>query len=78
MLGEFQDAEVQSQTILNFGKEMAKANAVPVETHMAPGMVAESILKRQGAARANFKNRFDVFSQDVVVASFAKLFKTTE
>ena len=57
---------------------MAEANAVPVETHMAMGMVAESILNRQGAARADFKNRFDAFSQDVVVASFAKLFKNTE
>lgn len=78
ILGEFQDTEVQSRAILDFGKEMAEANAVPVETHMAMGMVAESILNRQGAARADFKNRFDAFSQDVVVASFAKLFKNTE
>ena len=57
VLGEFQDTEIQSQAIIDFGKEMAAANTAPVETQMAMGMVAESILKRQRAARAAFQEK---------------------
>lgn len=78
VLGEFQDTEIQSQAIIDFGKEMAAANAAPVETQMAMGMVAESILKRQRAARAAFQENFDTFAQEAVIKSFTDLFKNKE
>jgi len=78
VLGEFQDTEVQSLAILNFGRLMALAGVAPTETQMAMGMVAESILLRQGAARSMFFKRFEAFSRSAVKASFAKLFKNKE
>ena len=75
VLGEFQDTEVQSQAILEFGREMAAAGVAPVETHMAMGMVAETILQRQETARAEFNDRFREFSDAGVQTAFEKLFR---
>jgi len=78
VLGEFQDTEVQSLAILELGRKMAAAGVAPTETQMAMGMVAESILLRQGAAREAFYDRFDAFARPEVKASFANLFKHKE
>ncbi len=75
VLGEFQDTEVQSLAILQFGREMSEAGAAPIETQMAMGMVAESILHRQGRAREDFHNRFTEFSCRSIRKKFARLFK---
>ena len=42
---------------------------------MAMGMVAESILLRQGVARQAFQEQFEKFSRPDVRALFAELFK---
>ncbi|RED45799.1 CHAD domain-containing protein [Aestuariispira insulae] len=76
VLGEFQDTEVQSNAILQLGRDMAEAKKAPVETQMAMGMVADSILQKQGGARRAFHVRFDAFSTDEVKDSFKKLFKS--
>ncbi len=76
VLGEFQDTEVQSQAILAFGREMAAAGVAPVETQMAMGMVADSILQRQAGARRDFDAHFEAFSRRSIRKSFARLFKT--
>ncbi len=76
VLGEFQDTEVQSQAILAFGREMAAAGVAPVETQMAMGMVADSILQRQAGARRDFDAHFAAFSRRGIRKSFARLFKT--
>ena len=78
VLGDFQDAEIQSQAILGFGRDMAAEMAVPVETQMAMGMVAESILLRQQVARDAFGYRFDAFSRPAVKASFRTLLNRPE
>ncbi len=78
VLGEFQDSEIQSLAIVNFGREMAAANRAPVETQMAMGMVAESILRRQGAARSAFHGRFEAFSGEEIVAAAKELFRDRE
>ncbi len=75
VLGEFQDTEVQSLAILSFGREMATAGVAPVETQMAMGMVAESILQRQDIARLDFHNRLEAFSRAGVRERFSSLFK---
>ncbi len=75
VLGTFQDTEIQSLAILRFGREMTAARAAPVETQMAMGMVAESILLRQGVARQAFQEQFEKFSRPDVRALFAELFK---
>jgi CHAD domain-containing protein len=75
VLGEFQDTEVQSQAILNYGRQMAAAHAAPVETQMAMGMVAETILQRQDIARSEFNERFREFSRADVKASYQTLFR---
>jgi CHAD domain-containing protein len=75
VLGEFQDTEVQSNAILAFGRDMAASGVAPVETQMAMGMVAESILVRQAAARRAFHRRFDDFSRRPVRDAFAGLFR---
>lgn len=78
VLGDFQDAEVQSQAILHFGREMAEAGRAPVETHMAMGMVAESILTRQAQARDDFARRFADFAKPDVAALCADMFKARQ
>jgi CHAD domain-containing protein len=75
ILGIFQDTEIQSTAILTFGRRMTKANAAPVETQMAMGMVADSILKRQGLARRNFDARFGVFARPAIHKKFEALFR---
>ena len=76
VLGEFQDTEVQSLAILAFGREMAAAGVAPIETQMAMGMVADSILQRQAGARRDFDAHFEAFSRRAIRKSFAQLFKT--
>jgi CHAD domain-containing protein len=76
VLGEFQDTEVQSQAILAFGREMVAAGVAPMETQMAMGMVADSILQRQAGARRDFDAHFEAFSRRAIRKSFAHLFKT--
>lgn len=78
VLGDFQDAEIQSRAILGFGREMADDGTVPVETQMAMGMIAESILLRQQVARDAFGYRFEAFSRPAVKASFRTLLNRPE
>ena len=75
VLGELQDTEVQSQAILNYGRQMTAADAAPVETQMAMGMVAETILQRQDIVRSEFNERFREFSRADVEASYQTLFR---
>jgi CHAD domain-containing protein len=76
VLGEFQDTEVQSNAILAFGRDMAASGVAPVETQMAMGMIAESILVRQAEARRAFHRNFDAFSRKPVREAFAGLFRS--
>ena len=78
VLGEFQDTDVQSQAILNYSREMAAAAKAPVETQMAMGMVAETILQRQGVVRAKFNECFREFSRKKVKTLFETLFRNQE
>ena len=75
VLGIFQDTELQSHAILQFGRDMTAAKAAPVETHMAMGMIAELILLRQGIARREFQEQFEKFARPAVRDLFATLFR---
>lgn len=75
VLGEFQDAEIQCLAIRQFALEMSRDASGTVETQMAMGMVADTILKRQKAARSAFADRFAEFSRASARKSFARLFR---
>ena len=74
VLGAFQDASVQSSAILDFGRAMAAAGDVPVDTELAMGMLAEAILQRQAEARAAFHAQFEAFAGTSVSREFSRLF----
>ena len=76
VLGEFQDAEVQSLAIRQFAREMSQAGTVPVETQMAMGMIADTTLRRVSVVRGAFRDCFTTFSKPKVGKSFARLFKS--
>ena len=76
VLGEFQDAEIQSQAIRRFAQEMSQAGTASVETQMAMGMIADATLQRVSVARGAFRNCFTSFSRPKIAKSFARLFKT--
>lgn len=75
VLGTFQDTEIQSAALLQFGRDMANAGDAPVETQMAMGMIAESLLKHQQEARHQFQDRFEAFAQPGVRQMCAALFQ---
>jgi CHAD domain-containing protein len=75
VLGTFQDASVQSSAILDFGRAMAAAGDVPVDTELAMGMLAEAILQRQAEARAAFHAQFEAFAGTSVSREFSRLFE---
>jgi len=74
VLGEFQDAVVQSQAIRRYGGEMAETGIGSPETLMAMGMVAETIVQREQVALAAFREAFDRFSRKANRTLFAGLF----
>jgi len=75
VLGDFQDSEIQSLAIRDFARELAEAGPVPVETQMAMGMVADTILRRRAAARGAFHHRFARFASPEVSVHFRFLFE---
>ncbi len=74
VLGEFQDAVVQSAAIRRYGCEMSAAGIGDAETLMAMGMVAETIVAREQIALESFKATFDQFSNKATRTHFINLF----
>ncbi len=61
-LGNFQDYEVQVETLKRFSRQMMEEGKTPAETLLAMGILVESISERQRQARLEFAERFHQFS----------------
>ena len=73
-LGDFQDLQVQAETIESFGDEMLKEGA-PARTLMAMGILVGNLLGRQEQARNEFAALFDSFNAEENAQAFKKLFR---
>jgi CHAD domain-containing protein len=60
-LGRFQDRQVQSEMLRGLGPEVAQRSGGP-DALMATGVLVERLREQQGAARAEFSERFVAFS----------------
>ncbi|MET0006718.1 MAG: CHAD domain-containing protein [Candidatus Thiodiazotropha sp. 6PLUC4] len=72
-LGEFQDLEVQAQSLEVLGSEMLKEGA-PASTLMAMGVLVGRLFERQARAREEFTNLFSAFSSEDNQKAFRQLF----
>jgi CHAD domain-containing protein len=62
-LGDFQDSEIQSQTLRRWAEQMSEAGRAPASTVLAIGRITVHLDARQARARAEFADRFARFSR---------------
>ena len=72
-LGEFQDLQVQAESLEAFGEQMMKEGA-PASALMAMGILVGRLFERQLKARDEFADLFTAFSSDDNRLAFQKLF----
>lgn len=72
-LGEFQDLQVQSESLQRFAEQMAAEGEVPPRTLLAMGMLIDGLRHRQHLARQDFAARFAGFSHKKNLRLFDKL-----
>ncbi|MEW8194864.1 MAG: CHAD domain-containing protein [Candidatus Thiodiazotropha sp.] len=72
-LGEFQDLEVQANSLGKFGEQMLKEGA-PASALMAMGILVGKLLERQEQARSVFVDLFSDFSSESNQNAFQQLF----
>ena len=73
-LGEFQDLQVQQESLLHFGAEMREEQGLPPDTERAMEHLVSALGTRQGQMRREFHERFAAFSAATVVTQFRDLF----
>ncbi|MDX1697427.1 MAG: CHAD domain-containing protein, partial [Thiohalobacterales bacterium] len=73
-LGDFQDFEVQVQTLKRFSEQMVAEDEIPARTLLAMGMLIEGLEQRQHQARLEFAARFNSFALPDNQARFRALF----
>lgn len=73
-LGDFQDLEVQADSLRGFASEMIEKGGKEGEVYLAMGMLVSDLLQRQAEARAEFSERFDRFAGQENRALFTELF----
>lgn len=73
-LGDFQDLEVQANSLRHFSEQMVEEGSVPAPTLMAMGILVEGLLRRQHAAREEFASRFAHFATPENRHAFEGLF----
>ncbi|WP_417316953.1 CHAD domain-containing protein [Emcibacter sp.] len=73
-LGDFQDYEVQAQSIAGFSEEMQENNLGDAQTFMAMGILASHLLEGQATARRDFSARFKAFDSPEAELAFKQLF----
>lgn len=74
ILGEFQDLEVQEQTLKKFSEEMIE-NQIPANTLLAMGVLIQNLDHRRCQARKAFASKFDAFKQQENQIAFEALFQ---
>jgi CHAD domain-containing protein len=72
-LGEFQDLQVQAESLEDLGQQMMKEGA-PASALMAMGILVGKLLERQVKAREEFADLFTAFSSEVNQKAFKQLF----
>jgi CHAD domain-containing protein len=72
-LGEFQDLQVQAESLEGFGKQMM-AEGAPASALMAMGILVGRLFERQVKAREEFADLFSAFSSAENRQAFHKLF----
>jgi CHAD domain-containing protein len=73
-LGDFNDYQVQSQSLQRFAAEMAEEGSASVRTHLAMGRLLAHLDAGQAAERSRFAKRFDGFASPENRRTFARLF----
>ena len=74
ILGNYQDLEVQEQTLKKFSEEMMK-NQIPPNTFLAMGVLIQNLDNRRREARKSFASKFETFKQVDNQTAFEALFK---
>ena len=77
-LGDFNDLEVQQETLRAFARTMLAEKIGTANSLMAMGRLVERLEQRQVEERMTFHRRFDRFSSRKNRRSFKQLFKRTE
>ena len=77
-LGDFNDLEIQQQTLRDFGRTMQAEGIGSVEAVMAMGRLVANLEKKQKSERVRFHRRFDAFSRRKNRRRFRRLFKDQE
>lgn len=72
-LGQFQDLQVQAESLESFGKQMMQEGA-PASALMAMGILVGGLFERQAKAREEFADLFAAFSSEENRQAFHKLF----
>lgn len=77
ILGDYQDLEVQEQTLKKFSQEMMD-NTLPANTFLAMGVLIQNLDKRRCRVREAFASKFETFKQAENQKAFEALFKITK
>ncbi|MEZ5587567.1 MAG: CHAD domain-containing protein [Sedimenticolaceae bacterium] len=75
-LGEFQDLEVQADTLRGFAREIADQESDSLSTVLAIGALVADLLRRQQAAHERFAGCFSAFDTPDNRAQYKALFKS--
>jgi CHAD domain-containing protein len=73
-LGNFQDFEVQINTLRHFSQQMVDENMAPAATLLAMGMLIEGLERRKLEVREEFASRFGKFSLPENQTHFREMF----
>ncbi|MHC4923270.1 MAG: CYTH and CHAD domain-containing protein [Planctomycetota bacterium] len=74
VLGDFNDYEVQQDSMLHFAEEMRAGGRAPTKTLVAMGRLVDLLGRRQEEARAGFDGSFARFARRANRKRFRKLF----
>ena len=72
-LGDFQDLQVQSESLQRFAEQMSAEEETPPRTLLAIGMLIDGLRHRQHLARQEFAARFAEFSRKKNLRLFGEL-----
>lgn len=72
-LGDFQDLDVQAETLNGYSNEMLAEGVKNPKVFMAMGVLVEQFMVRKGEVRMEFAKRFEAFASKEVENKFRKL-----
>ncbi|MGR9115751.1 MAG: CHAD domain-containing protein [Gammaproteobacteria bacterium] len=75
ILGDYQDLEIQEQTLKSFSQEM-RENQISTNTFLAMGVLIQNLDNRRCQARKAFTSKFETFKQSKNQNAFEALFKS--